>query len=150
MTKTMAFLLAAATLLGIAASPAPSEPRVGGPCSYDKYPGKAKITKIVKTDASRQQAKEGWGYEGVEIWFTFTPDKPLPAGRWWSDRVGGPQLFQLLSCYPGEKYVEKYGIKEGKEFPATLSIIKEGACSPIGYDLKGLDPTDYFESRSKK
>ena len=46
--------------------------------------------------------------------------------------------------------VKKYGIKVGKEFPATLSIIKTGTCSPINFELKGLDRIDCFESRRGK
>jgi hypothetical protein len=46
--------------------------------------------------------------------------------------------------------VKKYGIKVGKEFPATLSIIKTGTCSPINFELRGLDRIDYFESQRGK
>jgi len=62
-----------------------------------------------------------------------------------------PQLFQIGSDqYPGEKYINKYDIKVGKEFLATLSIIKTGACSPILYDLQGLNRTDFFENEPEQ
>ena len=67
---------------------------VGGPCTYDKYPGKSKITKVEKSAASKQQAKIRGSapYEGYEIRFTFTPDKPI-TDKLVADRIANPQLF---------------------------------------------------------
>jgi hypothetical protein len=128
------------------------EPKVGGPCKYDKYPGKATITKIEKTDTSIKQAtlNASAGYEGFEIWYTFIPNKPLPAGPW-NEIIREPKLFQLSSSlYPGEKYIKKYNVKVGKVFATTLSIIKSGTCTPNIYDLHGLDINDLFERKAGK
>lgn len=151
MKQNVSILIAVVATLATS-MPIATAQKVGGPCTYDSYPGKATITKIVKTDASKAQAKISGsaGYEGYEIWFAFTPSKPLPAGPW-DERVRKPELFQIGSgWYPGEKYIEKYGIKAGKEYAATLSIIKTGTCSPIGYDLKELSRTDFFETPKKQ
>ncbi|MFT5130144.1 MAG: hypothetical protein ACI8W8_003773 [Rhodothermales bacterium] len=58
------------------------------------------------------------------------------------------QQFTLLNgWHPGERYIKKYGIAEGKTFPCRLELIKTGTCSPVHFSFKGLDPVDYFESK---
>jgi hypothetical protein len=150
MKRVTSILIAFSVLFAMAVHVAGAN-RIGGPCTFDKHSGKATITKIVKTEESKAQAKNEGGpaYEGYEIWFTFIPDKPVPAN--WRENVAKPQLYQLMnSWYPGDEYIKKYDIKVGKQYPATLSIIKTGTCSPIIFELQGLDRIDYFESQRGK
>ena len=90
---------------------------VGGPCTYNEYPGKARITRVEKTADSRNQVKYGAPYEGFEIRFAFTPDKPIPTG-WAQEQIKGEHLFQLAnSWHPGSAYISKYEIKKDSVFP---------------------------------
>jgi len=122
--------------------------RAGGPCLYASFSGRALITKITQTPASKEQAqiRGGPGYEGYEVWFRFVPDAELPErARYALDRE---HLFTLYnSWYVGPRYVEKYGLASGKAFLCTLKSIQSGPCSPIDFEFPTLDRGDYFESR---
>lgn len=119
---------------------------VGGPCTYDDYPGTATITKIEKTENSKQQSGVT-GYEGFEVLFTFKPDVPL------KDSLGAQaatweHLYQIGSgTYPGPEYLKKYQLEVGKTFRGTMSIIKSGTCTPVIMKLDGVDPIDFFEGK---
>jgi hypothetical protein len=76
----------------------------------------------------------------------FTPKTPIadPKAR---EFVAVTHVFQLAnSWYPGPRYVEKYGLREGRTLPATLRIRIEGACPPYLLKLTSIDQTDYFET----
>ncbi|MDD5555980.1 MAG: hypothetical protein PHN82_01895 [bacterium] len=122
--------------------------RVGGPCEYDDYPGTAVITRIIRTPRSRAQAaaKGGAGYEGVEVWFAFTPDGEI-AEDWARKAAGREQLFQLAnSWYPGERYLLKYGIEPEKSFRCVYRVIRKGTCTPALFEFTDPRQDDYFES----
>ena len=60
-------------------------------------------------------------------------------------------LLQLRnSWYPGEKFIEKYGIEVGKTFKCTLCVIKSGTSTPIIFEFDDIDTTDYFETQKKQ
>lgn len=121
----------------------------GDEISYDKYPGKAKIVRIEKTEQSKLQARET-GYEGYEVWFTFSTNKKIKQ-KWACDVVKKEHLFQLMnSWYVGDKYISKYGIVGGKVFECTLCVITSGTATPVTFDFKKLNRTDYFETKKKK
>ena len=123
--------------------------RIGGGCSYEEYPGKAVITRIKKTQQSMKQSKTigGPGYEGYEVWFRFKTDtfvKRSAALR----AIRREHSFRLTnSWYVGEKYLKKYGLKEGREYTCLLKVKTGGGCTPILFRCNELDQTDYFESR---
>ncbi|MBU1999292.1 MAG: hypothetical protein KKE64_07355, partial [Candidatus Omnitrophica bacterium] len=57
-------------------------------------------------------------------------------------------LFLLAnSWYPGEKYLVKYGIREGAVLKCEINIINRGTCSPVLFRFTDLNTTDYFESQ---
>ena len=124
--------------------------RAGGTCVYASFSGRALITKITQTPASKEQAqvRGGPGYEGYEVWFRFVPETELPEkARYALDRE---HLFPLYnSWYVGPRYVEKYGLAPDKVFPCTLKHIQSGSCSPIDFQFPTLDRADYFESRAQ-
>lgn len=146
-----------------AGKPAPGS----GAIAYDKYPGKATIIKIEKTPASKTQ---GWfipgvsksttppawvvvPYEGYEVLFTYKPDKAVQ-GELATDFASRTNKFLLLDgcneLYPGDKYIEKYGIKTGKVYPCTMAVIKTGCATPCAFELQGLDSKDTFEKKQAK
>jgi hypothetical protein len=118
----------------------------GGPCKYDDHLGTATITRIEKTEDSKQQSGIT-GYEGFEVRFTFKPDTAI------KDDLGAKaatwdHLFQIGSgTYPGPAYLQKYKLEVGKTFRATMSVITSGTCSPVIVKLDGVDSIDSFEGK---
>ena len=127
---------------------------VGGPCEYEWIRGRSNIVSITKTKASRAQSvlKGGAGYEGYDIEFRFTPDKPVkPTKRWTEDAVNGilqkDHTFLLAnSWYPGPEYIKKYSISQGAVYPCRMGLITKGTCTPVVFKIDDFDATDYFES----
>ena len=123
--------------------------RVGGPCTYASYGGTARIIRIAKSDASRNQAglAGGPGYEGYEIWFRFAPEEGVTIGEWPAQAIGQERLLTLQNgWYPGPRFLKKYELVEGGEYPCTLKVIEKGTCTPIIFDFPTIDTADYFES----
>ena len=124
--------------------------KVGGPCTYASHEGIARIVRVAQTPASRQQAQVigGAGYEGYEVSFRFIP-KPEEAPR--IRKMPLLERDQLLtlnnSWYAGPRFLEKYHIAVGKEFPCILKLIQSGACTPVVFNLPTINTGDYFESR---
>jgi hypothetical protein len=124
-------------------------PLLGGPTAYEPYAGRATIVRVAKTDASKAQATAigGAGYEGFEVWFAFEADREIKQ-KWGQDAAGKDQLLQLVnSWYPGEKYLQKYGIAQGKTFPCVMKAAVSGTASPVIFELQGVNLADYFESQ---
>lgn len=118
----------------------------GGPCKYDDHPGLATITRIEKTEASKQQSGIT-GYEGFEVHFTFKPDAPLKDGLG-AKAETWEHLVQLGSgTYPGPEYLKKYQLEVGKTFRGKLCVITSGTCTPVIVKLDGVDPIDFFEGK---
>ena len=126
--------------------------KVGGPCEYTEFAGTATITKIEITDQSRQQALAtgGPGYPGCEIWFSFkTSAKVSP--DWARRLLEREHLFRLAnSWYPGEKYIDKYGIKVENTYRCVLKVITRGTCTPAMFKFSGCKDDDYFESKKEE
>jgi hypothetical protein len=121
----------------------------GGPCTYTSYEGRAEIVRITQTRASMAQSKVvgGAGYEGCEVWFRFVPKLDTHDSRVGS-LIGREHLFTLHNgWYVGPRYLEKYGIQPGREYPCILKLIEKGACSPVVFEFETIDSRDYFESR---
>ena len=130
---------------------------VTGPCSYEKFRGTGRIISIQQTELSKQQAaiSGSSGYEGFEVKFRFTPVEPqnIKNVKWvqntQEDILNKEYLLLLTnSWYPGQKYLEKYNIKENATFNGELLLITNGSCSPIGFSFDAINTTDYFETKS--
>ena len=121
----------------------------GSCCAYVSYAGNAEIVKIARTSASAAQAAVlgGPGYEGYEVWFRFVPCKgvSIPVEQRFADNR--LNLFTLQnSWYVGPRYLEKYHMKVGETYPCELKFLTKGTCTPVIFELKTLDGTDYFET----
>lgn len=122
--------------------------KAGGCCTYNSFSGHARITRIMKTEASVGQKGiiGGAGYEGYEVWFRFIPEQKLPSGFDSSGFLGREHLYTLQNgWYVGPRYLEKYKIRTGKEYPCVLKIIEKGSCSPLVFDFTTMGRGDYFE-----
>jgi hypothetical protein len=124
--------------------------RVGGACSYKSYEGTARIIRIEKTDVSLKQAGiiGGPGYEGYEIRFRFLPGEGIALEGWPAAAIDREHLLTLHNGWcPGPRFLEKYRLVAGNEYPCTLKIIETGTCTPIVFDFATIDTQNYFESR---
>lgn len=135
------------------ARPTPREKmKVGGPCEYVSYEGTATVTKITITDQSRQQALAtgGAGYPGCEVWFKFNTEAKVNPD--WARKLPEREhLFRLAnSWYPGEKYIDKYGIRVGNIYRCVLKVITRGTCTPAMFKFPDGRDDDYFESKKEE
>lgn len=151
MGKFPAFAAAGFLAAAVCASGGPATSANITGCRYDSFSGRAVIVTVAQTPASSHQASVGGGpgYRGFEVVYRFTPNEPLAdAGA--AAFAAKPHVFQLTnSWYPGEKYVAKYKLNPMQSFAATLKVIKSGACTPYVIELKGVDTTDYFETKAR-
>ncbi len=120
-------------------------PRVGGgPCEYKTYKGVARIISIQKQEMSRGYG--GPSHEAYKVRFSFSTGLEImePHGK-----VEGREYTLKLtnSWYPGPKFLEKYGIEEGKSYDCYLKVITAGTCTPVIFDFPSINLSDYFESR---
>lgn len=149
MIKKLIFILC--LLVNIAAAPG----LVGGPCEYESFTGKCEIALAGKTIESlaQKESEGGPGYEGYEVKYRFIPSRPLNTEKigWVKDidEIINKEYTLLLanSWYPGKKFIEKYGIKQGAVFDCELSLITKGTCSPVVFKFGSIDTTDYFETK---
>lgn len=116
-------------------------PRVGGPCRYADFPGKATIVAVTPATTTPGVATPS---PARTVTFTFTPNAPLT----------GEPLFQPGKIHtltltngmaPGPRFTTKYGIAPGKVFACTLRLIRQGTCTPVLFAFPAIDLTDYFE-----
>lgn len=122
---------------------------LGGPCEYRSYQGTATMTRIEKTERSRAQKENtgGPGYEGYEIWFRFSTAEPIEE-KWAAKSAGKEHIFLLSnSWHPGRRYIEKYALLTGAEYPCSMKVITRGTCTPVIFEFPTLKRDDYFESR---
>jgi len=129
-----------------------SPDRAGGPCTYESYPGQATITRIEKTEQSKDQAKVvgGPGYEGYEVSFLFVTDKAIKQA-WAKEALKKEHLLDLRnSWYPGEQFLKKYGLEKGKVLKCTLKAITSGTCTPVVFEFDEVNTIDYFETKLPK
>lgn len=122
---------------------------VGGPCSYEDYPGICTITSIQQTEDSKQQAETA-GYEGYEVGYTFGLDEqpikdPELLEKYKYYYEGELALNMVNGYYLGKQFLDKYKITTGAVFDCTFSIEKQGTCTPADISFKDIDTADYFE-----
>ncbi len=122
-------------------SGASAQQRVGGPCRYAVFPGKAVIASVAPGNT---EAGVATPYPPLAVSFVFTPESPITGEPLY--RPGVPQQLTLVnSMPPGPRFAAKYGLAAGRELPCELHIIRQGTCTPTLYRFPGVDLTDYFE-----
>ena len=118
--------------------------RVGGPCRYDNFPGKATIVSVApwRPDAPGQGSPTP--YPPLAVAFTFAPDAPIAGEPLY--RPGIEHALTLVNGMPpGPRFAAKYGIAPGKAFACRLRLIRQGTCTPVLFAFPDIDQTDYFE-----
>ncbi|MFU2211044.1 hypothetical protein [Solidesulfovibrio sp. C21] len=126
-------------LAGVAAT------RVGGPCTYADFPGKAVIVAVTPRPAKTPAAGGiPTPYPAFDVTYTFTPDTPIAGEPLYTP--GRTHTLTLVNgMAPGPGFLQKYGLAPGKVFPCRLRIIRQGTCTPVLFTFPGIDQSDYFE-----
>jgi hypothetical protein len=116
----------------------------GGPCEYKIYEGTAHIISVRKKETPKGYG--GPSYESYEVMFVFSTDEEIQELH--GKTEGKKYSMQLTnSWYLGPKFLEKYGIEEGKVFDCRLKVILKGTCTPVVFHFPDIDLSDYFETR---
>lgn len=119
---------------------------LGGRCAYTSFAGTCRIVSIDETAETRAQAEQA-GYAGLRVVFAFVPSGEPPADQLGLDAIARQHELRLVnSWFPGPRFLEKYGIRQGAEFACRLEVITKGTCTPIVFEFEGIDRTDYFEN----
>ena len=114
--------------------------RMGGPCEYNQYRGKARITSIKGLPGSNQ------GRETFEVKFNFLPEEEIKESF---ARVEGREFLLLLanSTYPEGPFLNRYQIKPGRVFDCILKVIRKGTCTPMLFEFPGINLSDSKNKR---
>lgn len=126
----------------------PKSPIIGGPCQYNRYQGKATIESI----QPKQMAQDGLTplrgrpfAQRYEVTFSFSPDQEVKES--WVQVEGKHFPLRLHNLQnPGPKFLEKYGIEQGKTFDCYLKVITKGSCTPILFEFPTINLCDCFEN----
>jgi hypothetical protein len=110
--------------------------RMGGPCEYNHYQGKARITSIKELPEPNQ------GREKFEVKFIFLPEEEIKESF---ARVEGREFLLLLanSTYPDGRFLDRYQVKPGRVFDCILKVIRKGTCTPMMFDFPGINLSEY-------
>uniref|UniRef100_A0A7C4A8B5 Uncharacterized protein n=1 Tax=Fundidesulfovibrio putealis TaxID=270496 RepID=A0A7C4A8B5_9BACT len=115
--------------------------RVGGPCAYKDHPGTATFVSVAPLPPSHGSARRGY-----RVLFTFATDVNVASPLY---RVGQVREFTLVGgVAPGQRYVEKYGIRQGRTVRGVMRVITAGTCTPVLFKLEGIDEADLFELKT--
>jgi len=110
--------------------------KVGGPCTYNKYPGKATIVSVTEA-----QPSSGYSKDKYEVKFTFKPEGEVQEPF---VKTEGKTFHLTVNdgAYPGRAYLEKYGIKTGVVFDSVMNVIVKGTCTPVVFDFPAIQRQD--------
>ncbi len=114
-----------------------SSKMVGGPCEYKEYKGTAEIMsiqKIIKNEASDTNKKYADSYN---ITFKFYPDENIQE-TFVNTKEREFILTLSNSTYPDLCFIQKNGIKVGKQLDCLLKVITKGFCTPVIFTFPAL------------
>ncbi len=131
---------------GCACPKADAQPRgramVGGPCEYRAYPGEARIVSIKKGVPEAGAQPSGPSTKGYDVTFSFQTDRTIE--ETYVKVQGKPHRLLLTNgSRPSARFLETYGIEEGKTYPCRLQVITKGTCTPVLFDFPTIDLSDY-------
>ena len=124
---------------------------IGGPCLYESYQGRATILSITVVNNSGIE-DEKWR-EGYRVIFIFQlnenqtkEQKRLVLYKRFQNNIETERVFTLTNgWYPNKDYLEKYEIEEEAVFDCELKLITHGTCSPVIFDFKNINESDYLK-----
>lgn len=112
----------------------------GGACTYKEVKGQAKITKIMAANPAGYNCKDG-----VEVYFSFTPDDPAAVKRYLfpgkSDQ--GQRLTVGAGMNPPKSWVDSKGLTVGSAHRCIRKELIQGTCTPVLFEFPEIDFTDW-------
>jgi hypothetical protein len=107
-------------------------PRVGGPCEYHRYEGRAEVISLQKIADSRNQPGEKY-----EVRFRFIPGREIIESF---VQVEGREFLLEInqSPYLTQEFIEGHGIQTGTVFNGFLQVIVRGTCTPLLFEFPSL------------
>ena len=115
---------------------------VGGPCEYRAYPGEARIVSIKKGVPEANAQPSGPSTKGYDVTFIFHTDRTIEE-PYVKVREKPHRLLLTNGSRPSARFLEKYGVEEGKTYPCRLQVITKGTCTPVLFDFPTIDLSDY-------
>ncbi len=113
---------------------------IGGPCSYNEFPGRAVITSVTP-------APDGGCIDAVYVEFNFIPDDPNALELYvfpnWPDT--GQFLTVGDGKHPNATWAELQGLTVGSIHPAIRMEISDGTCTPVIFKFLDVDYSSYAE-----
>ena len=108
------------------------EPRVGGPCEYHRYQGRAEIVSLREITDPRNQSGEKY-----EVRFRFIPSQEIKESF---VQVEGREFLLEInqSPYLTQEFIDEHGIQTGTVFNGYLQVIVRGTCTPVLFEFPSL------------
>lgn len=108
------------------------EPRVGGPCEYHRYEGRAEITSVRRITGPPDQRDEKY-----EVKFRFVPKEAIKES--FAQVEGREFLLEInYSSSLSREFIEEHGIEPGRFFDGYLQAIVKGTCTPTLFEFPSL------------
>jgi hypothetical protein len=114
-----------------------SVPKVGGPCEYKDYKGKAEIVSIEKKGRISDSAGNKQPDELFKITYHFYPEMKIQE-TFVHDESNDFVMLLPDSSYPDLGFIQRNTISIGKRFDCVLKVITKGACKPIIFKFPTL------------
>lgn len=126
------FLLIGKPSLGAADDKREEPRRVGGPCEYHRYQGRAEIVSLRKIADPRNRPGEKY-----EVRFRFIPDREIKESF---VQVEGREFLLEInqSLHLSQEFIEQHGIQTGSVFDGYLQAIVKGTCTPVIFEFPSL------------
>jgi hypothetical protein len=112
-------------------------PKIGGPCEYKEYQGKALIVSVQKIESGSASAWIKQTDELYKVMYSFYPENKIQE----TFVPGESGHFILLlpdSSYPDLAFIRRNDIGPGKKLDCVLKVITKGACTPMIFSFPTL------------
>jgi hypothetical protein len=112
-------------------------PKVGGPCEYKDYNGKAEIVSVQKVEFGSDSISIKQPNELYKVTYYFYPENKIQE----TFVHVGSKCFDLLlpdSSYPDLVFIQRNDIHQGKKLDCVLKVITKGACTPMIFKFPTL------------
>jgi hypothetical protein len=114
-----------------------SSQKVGGPCEYKDYKGKAEIVSVQKIEFGSASTGIKNPHESYKVTYYFYPDNKIQETFVHVES----QYFVLLlpdSSYPDPVFIKRNDINPGNKFDCVLKVITKGTCNPMIFTFPTL------------
>jgi hypothetical protein len=117
--------------------PEDSSSKVGGPCEYKDYKGKAEIVSVQKREFGSGSTSIKQPNESYQVTYYFHPENNIQETF---VHVESRYFVLLLpdSSYPDRMFIQRNDINPEKKLDCVLKVITKGACTPMIFTFPTL------------